>query len=39
MSEQKQNAAHPEAAHGEHEHHITPPGVYIVIFLSLLPTT
>jgi cytochrome c oxidase subunit 4 len=39
MSEQKQNAGHADAAHGEHEHHITPPGVYIVIFLTLLVFT
>jgi cytochrome c oxidase subunit 4 len=39
MSEQKQNAAHPEAAHGEHEHHITPPRIYVVIFLTLLVFT
>lgn len=39
MSEQTGHAAHADAAHGEHEHHITPPGVYIVIFLSLLVFT
>jgi cytochrome c oxidase subunit 4 len=39
MSERTGHAAHADAAHGEHEHHITPPGVYIVIFLSLLVLT
>jgi len=35
MSEQAQNGAH----EGGHEHHITPPIVYIVIFLTLLVCT
>jgi cytochrome c oxidase subunit 4 len=39
MSEQKQNAGHADAAHGEHEHHITPPRIYVVIFLTLLVFT
>jgi cytochrome c oxidase subunit 4 len=39
MSEQTQHAAHTEAAHGEHEHHVTPPGVYLAIFATLLVFT
>ena len=39
MSEQKQHLAHQQAKHGEHEHHVTPPGVYVVIFLTLLVFT
>jgi cytochrome c oxidase subunit 4 len=39
MSEQTEHAAHGEAAHGEHEHHITPPVVYVVIFFTLLVFT
>ena len=35
MSEQTQH----EAKHGEHEHHVTPPIVYIVIFATLLVFT
>jgi cytochrome c oxidase subunit 4 len=48
MSEQTQKTAqHPaqghanydQANHGEHEHHVTPPIVYVVIFLTLLVFT
>jgi cytochrome c oxidase subunit IV len=39
MSEQTGRTAHAEAGHGEHEHHVTPPGVYIVIFATLLVLT
>jgi len=39
MSEQTQHAAHKEAQHGEHEHHITPPLVYVIIFATLLVFT
>jgi cytochrome c oxidase subunit 4 len=28
-----------ETKHGEHEHHVTPPRVYVVIFLTLLAFT
>jgi cytochrome c oxidase subunit 4 len=28
-----------QAKHGEHEHHVTPPVVYVVIFLTLLAFT
>ena len=35
MSETNQHAP----AHGEHQHHITPPRVYITIFLTLLVFT
>ena len=35
MSEQTQH----EPKHGEHEHHVTPPIVYIVIFATLLVFT
>src|ERR1700677_3944114 len=37
--ERAQHAAHAEAAHGEHEHHVTPPGVYVIIFVTLLVFT
>ena len=37
MSEQTQQ--HGLAKHGEHEHHVTPPIVYVVIFLTLLVFT
>jgi cytochrome c oxidase subunit 4 len=39
MSQQSEHAANAEDAHGKHEHHITPPGVYVVIFLTLLVFT
>jgi cytochrome c oxidase subunit IV len=35
MSEQEQH----QANHGEHEHHVTPPIVYVTIFLTLLVFT
>lgn len=35
MSEQTQHGAQ----HGEHEHHVTPPIVYVVIFFTLLVFT
>jgi cytochrome c oxidase subunit 4 len=35
MSEQ----THDHAQHGAHEHHVTPPIVYVVIFLTLLVFT
>ena len=39
MSEQTQSAAHEQAHSGGHEHHITPPRIYLIIFLSLLVFT
>jgi cytochrome c oxidase subunit 4 len=39
MSEQKQQLAHHEPKHGEHQHHVTPPGVYVAIFITLLVFT
>jgi cytochrome c oxidase subunit 4 len=39
MSEQTGHAARAEAAHGEHEHHVTPPIVYVIIFATLLVFT
>jgi cytochrome c oxidase subunit IV len=44
MSEQTQHSAqhsanHDSANHGEHAHHITPPIVYVTIFLTLLVFT
>jgi cytochrome c oxidase subunit 4 len=36
---QARQPAHEQPQHAEHEHHITPPGVYIVIFLTLLVFT
>jgi cytochrome c oxidase subunit IV len=34
-----QHQAQGPANHGEHEHHVTPPIVYVVIFLTLLVFT
>ena len=39
MSEQEQHAAENDAKHDEHEHHVTAPIVYIVIFAVLLVLT
>jgi cytochrome c oxidase subunit 4 len=39
MREETQHPAHEQAQHGEHEHHITPPVVYVVIFFTLLVFT
>jgi len=39
MSAQEQHSAQHPANHGEHEHHVTPPIVYVVIFLILLVFT
>jgi cytochrome c oxidase subunit IV len=30
------HAEHPPAAHGGHEHHITPPSVYLITFVALI---
>jgi cytochrome c oxidase subunit 4 len=39
MSEQNQQPAQHHGKHDGHEHHVTPPGVYIAIFLTLLMFT
>lgn len=39
MSANTQHGAQQESGHGEHEHHVTPPIVYIVIFGTLLVLT
>ena len=39
MSEQNQHMAQHGTEHGEHEHHVTPPIVYMVIFGILLVLT
>ncbi|MGA2217852.1 MAG: cytochrome C oxidase subunit IV family protein [Terracidiphilus sp.] len=39
MSEQTGHEAQHAAGHGEHEHHVTPPIVYMVIFGCLLVLT
>ncbi|MGA3045853.1 MAG: cytochrome C oxidase subunit IV family protein [Terracidiphilus sp.] len=39
MSDPTKHAPEHAAVHGEHEHHVTPPIVYIVIFATLLVFT
>jgi cytochrome c oxidase subunit IV len=39
MSEPTKHAPEHAAGHGEHEHHVTPPIVYVVIFATLLVLT
>jgi cytochrome c oxidase subunit IV len=39
MSAQEQHSTQQQPNHGAHEHHVTPPIVYVVIFLTLLVFT
>ncbi|MGA9669062.1 MAG: cytochrome C oxidase subunit IV family protein [Terracidiphilus sp.] len=39
MSEPTKHGTEHAAGHGEHEHHVTPPIVYVVIFATLLVFT
>jgi cytochrome c oxidase subunit IV len=39
MSEQTQHGKQHDAKQGEHEHHVTPPIVYVIIFCILLVFT
>jgi cytochrome c oxidase subunit 4 len=39
MSEHTEHGTQQDAGHGEHEHHVTPPIVYMIIFGCLLVLT
>ena len=39
MSEHTEHATQNDTGHAEHEHHVTPPIVYVVIFATLLVLT
>ena len=39
MSEHTEHGTQQGAWHGEHEHHVTPPSVYMIIFVCLLVLT